>query len=144
MAKFMDLYTELPAIELAAKVERGIGSFKFTISEPTALGPRFVWEHGSVSVIALNNEQKELAREDCRVRNPISHLYFHPRPEYEGSLDVYQMTATALNDWEGDLALVNWGETVEVERVDGKVTLNRSSIPAEALTLMNYMVRHKT
>ena len=143
MAKFMDLYTELPATELAAKVERGIGSFTFSIGEPTARGPRFFWEHGNVSIDTLNLEQIEIAREDTHLRSPRSKLNFYPSPDYEGSLDVYQMAAIAINEWTGDLALLNWGETIDVERINGKTTLNHTALTSEELAVINRYLNFK-
>ena len=128
----MELLTELPFSELVAKFEKGrIGSVKFIPQEPGRLGPRFHWDHGKVVVMDMNDTYKEMAIEGTHMRNPQSLLWFHLAFANEGSDDVYQVAMTALDKFDGDLALTANSNHLLFERVDGKLTVDRSYVPEE-------------
>ena len=126
MSLFIDLYAELPYPELLEKIEQGIGRFRFIPTVSTDLGPRFFWGRGDVSVTGLTEEKKDIVREDSGIRNPVSRLHFHPNPDYEGSLDILQMMAIALKEWQGDLVLISYDETVLVERVNDEIRFSKN------------------
>ena len=126
----MDLYTDRPASELVTRLEKGgVGPISFTLLEPSSLGPRFHWDHGSVTIVKLTETQKEIAQEGSRMRNPCSKLFFTLTPAAEGIHDACQITASFLDQVTGDLALSINGDSLLLERVNGVLSLDRHHVP---------------
>ncbi len=92
------------------------------------------WQHGVFSVRELDNEDRE--EQKIRFNLPPTlktRIWLTTDQVYEGQTVVYQMVATAFKEWEGDLAVLNNGDYLRVERVHGNIRLREDCLGPDRL-----------
>ncbi len=122
----MELHTELSKDRVLELLRKGrLGDIDLKPLEMTRLGAGVCdWDYG---FFAVRENEAEMVEElgvqhglpsTLRTRIKITTQLY-----YEGQLAVYHLTAHVLRNWPGDLALLNYGETVMAQRVSGQIKM---------------------
>jgi len=140
MSAFMEINTELPHGEVVEHFRRGhIESVNLDSLRLAADGCWCgTWEFGDFSIERINEEQRLDLKQ--RFNLPLTlktRIWITTDELYEGQTGVYLMAAEALKNWEGDLAVLNNGDYLRVQRVAGHVSLREDCLNPERLVFYN-------
>ena len=137
MSFFMNLYTSEPEDKVLIRLRQGrIGPCTFC---DFSQGPNSKkwggdWSGGVFTVSTIDDEDRDdLSQQFLLPRTLQTKIWITTDEVYQGQTDVYYMTAILLKEWEGDLALLNNGDYLEVKRVNGQVSLRADCLNPERL-----------
>lgn len=122
----MVIYTELAVEEVVSQVKSGrLGGVDFGPSARKDSGSLVGdWQHGVFLIDHLEEDDKEeLPLSFGLPKNLSTKVWISTQPYYEGQIALYHVMAHLLHNWPGDLALLNYGETVMVQRVGGQIMM---------------------
>lgn len=92
------------------------------------------WKGGVFSVRSLDSEDLEDLNERFNLpRTFQTKLWITTDDVYQGQTEVYRMTSIFLKEWRGDLALLNNGDHLRVQRIGGQIGLREDSLNPERL-----------
>ena len=121
---FMELYTDLSLDEVVKHLSNCRVGGCFGAVEQDKRGLFGNWDYGVFSIKPLSDEYHPELKE---VHNlPVTlktRVWFSTQPYYEGQIALYRVVTHLLENWPGDMALLNYGETVMVQRVDGRILM---------------------
>jgi|GEM_PF-1612028 len=124
---FMHLYTARSTPEVLDYFrQKDFGGHALKLTKQSRIGNwGGDWEYGVFSIEELAEESHDTLHEEGHdlPKTLKTLLWITTQPLYPGQDAVYDMTVDALRKWDGDLALLNNGDSVLVQRVDGKINL---------------------
>ncbi len=122
---FMELYTSLPSEEVVRHLSKGqLGPVKIGPAERDSRGLFGNWDYGVFSIKPLDEEYHQELKDVHNLPTTLqTRIFISTQPYYEGQLALYRIMAHLLRTWSGDLALLNYGETVMVQRIGGQIKL---------------------
>jgi hypothetical protein len=122
---FMELYTDLPSEEVVQRLSSGqLGSVHFGPSEQDSRGLFGNWEYGVFSIKPLDDEYHQELKDVHGLPVTLkTRIWISTQPYYEGQIALYHVMSHLLRNWPGDLALLNYGETVMVQRIGGQIMM---------------------
>lgn len=132
----MNLYTALSHDDVLERLRQGkIGPFTFTqIMQDRSGAWGGDWNRGVFSIRALDDEDKaDLHHQFALPPSLQTKIWITIDELYEGQTDVYHLTALLLQAWPGDLALLNNGDYLRVQRVNGQISLREDCLNPERL-----------
>ena len=139
MSLFYVIITEVPAKYVVSKLRTGhFGAVQISPIREDQHGFHGGWDNGTLSVEALNADSKEYLREECRVRDSQTRLWLRCGIRAKGADDVYEMARAALDEFKGDLAMMINGDEVCLERVNGKLMVDRNEVSEARLKLFTH------
>ena len=135
---FMELHTDIPKDQVLDSLQQGrLGDIVLGTIKKTQLGAGVCdWSHG---IFAVRENEAEMVNEmgtqhglpaTLRTRIKIT-----TQPYYEGQVAVYHLMSHLLRNWPGDLALLNYGETVMVQRVNGQIKIREDQFNDDILPI---------
>lgn len=91
------------------------------------------WECGVFCIEDIHEEDRIFLRKDLGLQDIKTRFWINCEPVYEGQTVVYQLTSEALKKWHGDLALLHDGDNVEVQRINGEISLRADHLNPDRL-----------
>ena len=136
MSSYMEIHTTQP-LEIVKTCfdKRRIGPFSLTPpTQKTSTRWGGEWKLGVYSIRSLDEDDRDDLHERFHLPRTLkTRIWITTDEVYEGQTDVYHMTAILLKEWEGDLALLNNGDYLEVQRLSGKISLRDDCLNPERL-----------
>jgi hypothetical protein len=127
MSFFMSLYTEAPEDIVLHRLGQGcIGPCSFGPLSQGNHSKRWGgdWSGGVFSVNTLDDEDRDELKEQFNLPPTLqTRIWITTDEVYQGQTEVYHMTAILLKEWQGDLAVLNNGDHLRVQRVNGQISL---------------------
>ena len=124
MSQFMEIHAALPLEQVVNHLQRGrLGPFAFGPLIARA-GNRWggTWERGVLSVRALDEEDRQELHERFHLPKTLRSCIWITTPDIHADEEAaHHMMAIALREWEGDMVLLNGGDELEVQRINGKI-----------------------
>ena len=134
----MELHTELSKDRVIESLRKGrLGDIHLKPLRTTRLGAAVCdWDYG---IFAVRENAAEIV-EDLGVQHGLpttlrTRITMTTKPYYEGQLAVYHLMAHLLRDWPGDLALLNNGDYLRIQRIDGKVKMRADCFNEDILPI---------
>jgi hypothetical protein len=127
MSYFMNLCTSEPEEKVLNRFRQGhIGPCTFSNFSRGTHSKNWGgdWSGGVFSISTIDDEERdELNQQFSLPRTLRTKIWITTDELYEGQTDLYHMTALLLKEWQGDLALLNNGDYLEVQRINDQVSL---------------------
>lgn len=137
MSFFMSFYTEVPEDKVLNRLRQdGIGPCHFGPLSQGSHSRRWGgdWSGGVFSVNTIDDEDRDDLSEQFKLPRTLqTRIWITTDDLYQGQTDVYHMTAILIKEWKGDLALLNNGDYLRVQRVNGQVSLRADCLNPERL-----------
>jgi hypothetical protein len=137
MSCYMSLYTTVPEDKALSRIRLGhVGPCTFGAFSRGSHTGRWGgdWNGGVFSVNTIDDEDRDDLQDRFHLPRTLqTRIWITTDEVYEGQTDVYHMTAILLKEWEGDLALLNNGDYLRVQRVNGQISLRADYLNPERL-----------
>ena len=135
----MNLYTAESEDTVLSRLRRGhIGPCTFSNFSQGSHSKKWGgdWSGGVFTISTIDEEERdELSQQFSLPRTLRTKIWITTDEVYEGQTDVYHMTALLLKEWQGDLALLNNGDYLRVQRINNQVSLRADSLNPTRLVL---------
>lgn len=118
------------------KIGRGcIGKHHFELSTAKSGGLwSGQWDRGVFCIDGLEQEDIEELRRQFHLPATLKTRVWLTTPDiHQDQEAAHDIMATALREWKGDMALLNGGDTVEVQRVNGIIQARSDYLSAGSL-----------
>lgn len=136
MSAFMEIHTALEHDDVLARIGQGcIGRHHFELSTAKTGGLwAGQWDRGVFCIDSLAQEDLEELRGRLHLPATLKTRLWLTTPDIHRDQEaVHDIMATALREWKGDMALLNGGDTVEVQRVNGAIQARSDYLSAGSL-----------
>lgn len=133
----MSLYTAVPEDKVLSRLRQGgVGPCIFGPMSQGNHSKRWGgdWIGGVFSINTIDDEDRDDLNEQFNLPRTLqTRIWITTDEVYQGQTDVYHMTAILLKEWEDDLALLNNGDYLRVQRVSGQISLRADCLNPERL-----------